>query len=356
MSKALITGGIGFIGYHLSRRLLGDGYQVHALDNGSRGVLDADVEGLRADPRYELILSDVMDDAGLPGLDEDYTEIYHLAAIVGVSNVVGRPYQVLRNNVDLLAKIVQFARRQKKLQRLVFASTSEVYAGTLHYFGMQIPTPESTPLTLADLDQPRTSYMLSKIYGEALCRWSGLPFTIVRPHNLYGPRMGVAHVIPEIMQRGLRTPPGGSIVVFSPEHRRTFCYIDDAIELIIRLARSEAALNGTFNVGSTCGEISMASLAEVVLEIVGKAQTIERGPETEGSPPRRCPDMQRAIAATGYTPASPLDEGVPQTYAWYRRHHLDEPNRQRRPRPAGSAENQAAGSGTRIAAHEHSPD
>jgi nucleoside-diphosphate-sugar epimerase len=176
--------------------------------------------------------------------------------------------------------------------------------------------------------------MLSKIYGEALCRWSGLPFTIVRPHNVYGPRMGDAHVIPEILQRALRTPPGGSIVVFSPEHRRTFCYIDDAIELIVRLARSEAALNGTFNVGSTCPEISIASLAEVVLEVVGKGQTMGRGPETEGSPSRRCPDMRQAIAATGYTPSFPLPEGIRRTYGWYRGHVIEEPSRQHRPQLA----------------------
>jgi nucleoside-diphosphate-sugar epimerase len=334
MSKALITGGIGFIGYHLSRHLLAEGGQVHALDNCSRGALDAEVGQLRMHPRYKLILSDLMDDGCRSGLDEDYTEIYHLAAIVGVSNVVAQPYGVLRNNVDLLTRILEFAGRQSRLRRLIFVSTSEVYAGTLQYFGMQIPTPESVPLTLTDLRQPRTSYMLSKIYGEALCHWSGAPFTIVRPHNVYGPRMGEAHVIPELLRRASQTPPGGSIVVFSPEHRRTFCYVDDAVELMLRLARSEVAMNGTFNVGSTCPEISIASLAEVVLEVVGKGQIVERGPETKGSPSRRCPDMRQAIAAAGYRPSFPLPEGIRCTYRWYRANVFEEPDRQHRPEPA----------------------
>jgi UDP-glucose 4-epimerase len=320
MSKALITGGIGFIGYHLSRRLLAEGGQVHALDNCSRGALDDDIAQLRLHPRYKLFLSDLMDNGCFSGLDGDYTEIYHFAAIVGVTNVVAQPYFVLRNNVDLLTRILEFARRQGRLRRLIFASTSEVYAGTLQYFGMQIPTPESTPLTLTDLRQGRTSYMLSKIYGEALCRWSGTPFTIVRPHNVYGPRMGEAHVIPELLRRASQARPGKSIVVFSPEHRRTFCYIDDAVELMLRLARSDVAREGTFNVGSTCSEISIASLANIVLQAVGKGQIVESGPETEGSPSRRCPDMHQTIAATGYTPAFPLPEGIRRTYDWYRTH------------------------------------
>lgn len=326
MSKALITGGIGFIGYNLSRRLLAEGGEVHALDNCSRGALDADVAQLREHPRYKLILSDLMDDGCLSGLDEDYTEIYHLAAIVGVRNVVAKPYAVLVNNVDLLTRILELSKQQRCLRRLIFASTSEVYAGTLQHFGMQIPTPESTPLTLTDLHQPRTSYMLSKIFGEALCHWSGAPFTIVRPHNVYGPRMGEAHVIPELLRRASQTPPGGSVVVFSPEHRRTFCYIEDAVELMLRLARSAAAVNGTFNIGSTCSEITIASLAEVIFDVVGKGQTVEPGPETEGSPSRRCPDMRETIAATGYTPSFPLSEGIRRTYEWYRAYVFEEPS------------------------------
>ena len=98
-----------------------------------------------------------------------------------------------------LAAVSTAAARFEKL--FVFASTSEVYAGSLEHFGLPIPTPETAPLGLPDLGRPRTTYMLSKIYGEALCRHAGLPFTILRPHNLYGPRMGMAHVIPELHAR-----------------------------------------------------------------------------------------------------------------------------------------------------------
>ena len=88
---------------------------------------------------------------------------------------------------------IDIAKKQKRLKRLLFASTSEVYAGTLRYHGLEFPTTEETPLTVSDLRHPRTSHMLSKIYGEALLRQSNLPYTIFRPHNFYGPRMGMSH-------------------------------------------------------------------------------------------------------------------------------------------------------------------
>jgi nucleoside-diphosphate-sugar epimerase len=92
----------------------------------------------------------------------------------------------------MLENVLTLARDQRDFSRFLFASTSEVYAGTLQYFGMPIPTPENTPLAMTALDEPRTSYMISKIMGEAMCQQSGLPFTIFRPHNVYGPRMGMA--------------------------------------------------------------------------------------------------------------------------------------------------------------------
>jgi len=160
--------------------------------------------------------------------------------------------------------------------------------------------------------------MLSKIYGEALCRQAGAPFTIVRPHNLYGPRMGMQHVIPELLGRAHDSPEGGKLRVFSPSHSRTFCYIDDAIELIVRLAQSPAGLGGTFNIGSPDPETPIAELAELIVRTVGRRLKIEAGPDTEGSPRRRRPDVSLAITATRYTPSVPLTEGLRRCYAWYR--------------------------------------
>ena len=318
VNKVLITGGLGFIGYHLSRRLLAEGFEVHAYDNRRRGTIDAQVEALRANSSYRLIIGDLIDEDGLEWLADEYTYIFHMAAIVGVRRVAEQPYQVLTENVSALANVIELARRQADLRRLVFPSTSEVYAGTLQHFGLAFPTPETTPLTVTDVALPRTSYMLSKIYGEALCQHAGVPFTIVRPHNIYGPRMGMAHVIPELLKRSHQIPMGGKLPVFSANHKRTFCYIDDAVEFIIRLAKAPAALRGTFNIGSSADEISMARLAELILAMIGKDLEIEFAPATQGSAERRQPHLGRTIDVTGYTPAVSLHEGILRTYEWYR--------------------------------------
>jgi UDP-glucose 4-epimerase len=325
VKKALVTGGLGFIGFHLSARLLAEGFEVHAIDNRERGAVDAEIEALAADGRYRLILGDILEDGWLDQLDDGYDLVFHLAAIVGVSNVVRQPYRVLHDNAAALARMLEWSQRQEKLHRFVFPSTSEVYAGTLESFGIKIPTGEDTPLTVADLGRPRTSYMLSKIYGEALCRHSGVPFTIVRPHNVYGPRMGMAHVVPELLDRAHRSQDGGKLLVFSPSHSRTFCYVDDAVELIVRLALSPLGTGGTFNIGSPDGETSIAELAALVIRTVCRRVEIEVGPDTDGSPVRRRPDITAAISAASYAPSVPLTEGLQRSYAWYRTNVFDVP-------------------------------
>jgi len=320
MKKVLITGGAGFIGLHLSIQLLAQGYEVTACDNGLRGSFDRYIGALGNNKRYRLVRCDLLDDRCFDEVGDSYTHIFHLAAIVGVRNVVERPYAVLRDNARCLMRVIDMAREQRKLQRLVFPSTSEVYAGTQQVFGIEFPTRETTPLTVGDFRQPRTSYMLSKIYGEALCHQAGIPFSIVRPHNVYGPRMGMAHVVPELLERAHYSMAGGKLRVFSPNHTRTFCFVEDAVKLIIGVATSSEGVNKTFNIGTSSEETSMKMLARLVTKTVGKSLQIECGPETQGSPPRRRPDVSQAVAVAGYTPSVSLAEGVRRTYEWYRDH------------------------------------
>ena len=116
----------------------------------------------------ELKTGNLLDKTIVDEIESDYDYIYHLAAIIGVQNVLNRSYEVLANNVILTIIAIDIAKKQEHLKRLLFASTSEVYAGTLSYHGLEFPTAEDTPLTVSDLKHPRTSYMISKIYGEAL--------------------------------------------------------------------------------------------------------------------------------------------------------------------------------------------
>jgi len=319
MPKTLITGGAGFIGGHLAARLLGEGHQVVLVDNLSRGVRDETLATLSEQPGFSVTIADLRDPGSLDDVGTDFTHVFHFAALLGVQNVLDRPAAVLRENVAMVETMLDVAARQNGLERFVFPSTSEVYVGTQQAFELPIPSPESTPLAISPLDHPRTSYMLSKIYGEALVHQSGLPFTIVRPHNFYGPRMGLAHVVPQLLQRIHAAHDGDELVVYSMDHRRTFCFIDDAIEYLVRLLGPHGE-HGTFNVGVQSPEVTIGELAELLMGVVGRDLQIVPGETTPGSPPRRCPDMSRTIGATGHEPAVSLEAGVRRTYKWYRDH------------------------------------
>ena len=309
MKKILITGGAGFIGSHLGQSLAASGdCQIDLIDNFSRTGNNPEI--ISRDLRQPNVLDD---------LGRDYNLIYHFAALLGVANVLEKPFEVLCDNTLMVTRVLEFAQLQKKLQRFIFASTSEVYAGTLRYFQMQIPTPETTPLTVTDLSSPRSSYMLSKIYGEALCHYAGVPFTILRPHNIYGPRMGSSHVIPQLLEKAHYAEKGGELEVYSPTHRRTFCYIDDALRWIRFASEKSSTLGQTLNVGNNSPEISMRDLAKLVAEVVGKDLKIVERSDTEGSPTRRAPDNSRIISSTGSKSAVDLRSGVERTYDWYRK-------------------------------------
>jgi len=316
MDKVLITGGAGFIGFHLAKQLLKSDCQVDLLDNFSRGVNDKDLSNISEDEKVNLINLDLLNPARISHLDNDYNYIYHLAAVIGVQHVLKAPYDVLTKNFILLENTLAVAKRQKNLKRLVFASTSEVYAGTLFHYGLKFPTEESTPLTISDLPEARSTYMLSKIYGEATCIHSRLPVTIIRPHNFYGPRMGLSHVIPELMKKiiDLNT---GMLDVFSVEHKRTFCYIADAVEMIQKLVESELTIGDSYNIGNQDEEISMGDLAQKIISLLGKEVVVNPMPPTSGSPERRCPSINKLNNVINYTKKYSIDKGLKATFNWY---------------------------------------
>jgi nucleoside-diphosphate-sugar epimerase len=301
----------------LGNRLLDLGYKVDLADNFARGVKDSFLIDLSKKNGANLFDTDLLKKDDLQKFDKDYDLIFHLAAIIGVQYVLKSPFDVLSKNVELLQNIIDFGKLQSNLKKLVFTSTSEIYAGTLKYFSMKIPTPEDTPLTITDLSENRTSYMLSKIYGEALCLHSGLPITIVRPHNFYGPRMGLSHVIPELLKKAYFCKHK-SLEVFSPGHKRTFCYIDDAVEMIRLLAECENTASQAYNIGNESPEISIEEAARTIIKTVGKDLTIIPQSVTAGSPARRCPDMSKTLSATGFKSKIDLTAGVQKTFDWYK--------------------------------------
>jgi UDP-glucose 4-epimerase len=315
--RALVTGGCGFIGSHLARRLLDDGWEVDLLDDFSRADHDEDLRALLRAPGVRLVERDLREPGALDGLGP-HELVFHLAAMLGVANVLEHPYETLRDNNAMLVRVLEWAREQRSPPRLLFTSTSEVYAGTLEEGMLPVPTPEDVPIVVPPRERPRTSYMLSKLYGEALCLAAGLPVTIVRPHNFYGPRMGMSHVMPELLGRAHAAPAGGTLEVYSVDHRRTFCFIDDAVELVLRAALAPEGEGRVLNAGAQEPEWTIREVAEVVCRTVGKPLEIRPLPPTPGSPERRAPDLAAMSELTGYTPSVGLEEGVRRTYDWYR--------------------------------------
>jgi nucleoside-diphosphate-sugar epimerase len=317
--RALVTGAAGFIGLALSRSLLDEGWEVDLADDFSRGKQDRELAALSQRQGVELFPINLTNAGATDQLAHDYDRIFHFAAIIGVARVIAHPYETLSRNVEMTIEMLRLARRQRDLSVFVFASTSEVYAGSLLTGDLQFPTPESSPLVLPPLAAPRTSYMLSKLYGEALLLQSGVPGVIVRPHNIYGPRMGTEHVIPELMKRMQGLSAGDDLSIASPTHIRTFCYIDDAIGMISRLAGNPDAVGQPWNIGTESPEVTIFELAEIIRQVLGSPVRLVPGEETQGSPTRRCPAMQRTDSATGWHQRVPLTEGIARTYEWYSR-------------------------------------
>jgi len=319
MSKSiLITGGAGFIGYHLACDLARSGHKVCLVDNFVRGLLDEWIATLIEDEMVTLLQVDLIDLDDVLSIGRNFDVIFHLAAIIGVRHVLRQPYDVLTRNTRMLENVITLAKQQRDLSRFLFASTSEVYAGTLHYFTLQIPTPENAPLTVTDLSSSRTSYMLSKIMGEAMVQQAGLPFTIFRPHNVYGPRMGMAHVIPEQFRNIYLAKNGDSIIVRSASHKRAFCFVDDAVQMLKGMALSPSCENRTLNLGVQSPEVTIRDLVQKCVNCSGKNLSLIEKTATPGSPERRAPEMCETISLAGVEPEVELEAGLERTWDWYR--------------------------------------
>ena len=314
--KALISGGGGFIGFNLAKKIIGAGGQAHVLDNNVKLKNDVEFMEFTNCSLVEFIEVDFASKDWFDVVDDDYTHYVHLAAMLGVDNVISHPLATLNVNAELTISFVKRALLQPSKPHFLFASTSEVYAGTMAQGTIEVPTPEECPIILPDISSPRVSYMLSKLYGEAIVTHSGLPHTIFRPHNIYGPRMGMRHVIPQLMQRAVSTE-ADFLEVFSPFHSRTFCYIDDAVEQLFRLMRRDALSGEVVNIGNEKPEVTMFQLAEMVLKMVNKNVPIKAGKDTVGSPRRRCPKMRKCFEMTSYNNKVGLQLGLEKTFRWY---------------------------------------
>ncbi len=318
MSKnIIITGGAGFIGFHLSKQLEKKGYQIYLIDNLSRGQLDLEFKNFIKKKNIKFIKKDLKKKLKLNIKNIRY--IFHLAGSVGVENINKKPYQSLINNIITLKNIIDFNSKQNNLAKIILFSTSEIYSPLIKNNKIKFPLKEKNKIIFENENISRDAYYVSKAINEKLIQFSKIKHLILRPHNIYGPRMGYSHVIPELIKKILneKNKKTNKTIIFSPNHKRAFCYIDDAVDQIIKLSLNKKIKNSVFNIGNMKEEIKVIDLAKKLKKTLFRKSKLIRGPITAGSPFRRVPDMnktQKAIKKYKYTN---LNNGLIKTLDWY---------------------------------------
>lgn len=315
----LITGGAGFIGYHLARFHLQRGDAVTILDNHFKdgGRADEAFQVLAAHPGVRAIAADLTVPLSGVRAEGPFDVVYHLAAINGTRLFYEIPFQVARTNLLMTLHLLDWLAAQP-VGRLLYASTSEVYAGCEDVGLLAIPTGEDTPVVFPQPTNVRFCYGTSKFMGEFLClqfgRERAVPTSVVRYHNVYGPRMGDKHVIPEFIARAHRGER--PFRVYGGDETRAFCYVDDAVEATWRIAATPACADEILHVGNAQEEISMASLARVVIAQAGASEDLLECGRRSGSVSRRCPDTSKLRRLTGFMARVGLQEGLAKTREW----------------------------------------
>ena len=288
MNKILITGAAGFIGNHLISKMIDMKYKFILIDNFSRGIKDKFFKNIIKRKNIKLVNLNLTKPYNLNYINIKY--VFHLAARIGVKNVIKNPSETINDNLLMLINTINAVKHQNKNSKFIFFSTSEVYSPLIDTNVAKFPLNESVNFIIKKNTQPRDSYYISKLVGEKIVELSGLKYLNLRPHNIYGTRMGSSHVIPELIRKFMTKSK--NIKIYSPSHSRAFCNIDDAIDQIIKVAFNKKATNKTLNIGNNTEEIKIIDLAYKIKKTLSSNKKIIRGPDTPGSPKRRVPDLR----------------------------------------------------------------
>lgn len=319
MAHALITGGAGFIGGHLSQRLLDAGHQVTVIDDLSTGRFK-NIEPLTTNPNFRYAIEDIRNIHVMDRLVSECDLIYHLAAAVGVEKIISQPIDTIEINIGGTEVVLKTARRYRK--KVMIASTSEVYGK-----GTRFPFYEDDDSLLGPTTRSRWSYATSKAIDEFLVlayhKEVDLPVVIFRLFNTVGPRQTGQYgmVLPRFVQAALAGKP---ISVYGDgQQTRCFGNVRDVVAAIHGLAETDKAVGQVFNIGSQ-EEISILALAERVRERANSQSEIRLIPYDQAYEAgfedfrRRVPALDKIRATIGWEPTTTLDETIDQIIAYYR--------------------------------------
>lgn len=312
--KVLVTGADGFIGSHLTERLIEEGCEVKAFTcynfSNSWGWLDTvEKEKLK---EAKIHTGDVRDIDSVRRAMEGVDIVFHLAALIGIPYSYHAPYSYVETNINGTLNVIQAA-RAANVGRVLVTSTSEVYGSALY-----VPIDEKHP------KQGQSPYSASKIgadhMAESFYKSFGLPVVIVRPFNTYGPRQSARAIIPTVITQllsGLKEVRLGAL-----EPTRDLVYVSDVADAFLKLAICDKAVGEEVNI-STQKDISIGDLARLIIKLIDTKAKIVSDPERlrpkSSEVQRLCGCNKKILALTGWKPEHSLEDGLHKTIAWFKK-------------------------------------
>ena len=314
--KYLITGGAGFIGSHLAEKLVNTGAEVTIVDNFSTG-LSSNLKSIEG--KYHIFRGSILDRSVMADLVLQSDYVVHLAAALGVFNIVNKPLESLKTNLQGSEIVLEAADKYKK--PVLIASTSEVYGKN-----NKVPLNEEDDRIIGHPLKSRWSYSEAKAVDESLAYFyyleNKLPIRIVRFFNTVGPRQvgNYGMVVPRFVSAALKNQP---LQVYGDgDQIRCFCHVDDAVRALLLVMDSDKAVGNVFNIGNN-QQISIIELAKKIIEITGSKSEIVKVPYSEAYPEgfedmqRRVPDISKIKSVLGWTPQIGLDQIIKDIAAFY---------------------------------------
>jgi len=310
--RVVITGGAGFIGTTLARRLV-DENDVVALDNLHRDALSG--TDLAAHPNFEFVQCDVLDPERLTELVQGATHLVHAAAIAGVDTVLQSPVRTMRvNMIGTYNALEAGLAAADTLERLIEFSTSEVFGS----YAFRVD--ETSATTQGSVGEARWTYAVSKLAGEHMAHAYhdefGLPTVSVRPFNVYGPGQIGGGAIRAFIETALA---GDDLTIHGDGSQiRAWCYVDDMVDGLLVSLEHPRAVGESFNIGNARSAVTIFDLAQRVKRLTGCPGEIVFRPLHYTDVELRIPNVDKARELLGFEAKVELDEGLERTIAWYR--------------------------------------
>ena len=316
--KVFITGGAGFLGGEVIKRLL-DNNEIIIYDNLTRDSVK--YTNILEHKNVIFVQGDVLDfDYVKKTIEEHSPEIIiHMAAVVGIDRVIVNPIRTIE--VDFIGtynvlKSIEFI--IPKIEKFLYLSTSEVFGA----FAYNVDETHTT--NLSPVGEARWTYQISKLAGEHLLngyyKMHNLPIVIVRPFNVYGAYQTGSTAIGAFIQRALKNEP--ITIHGSGNQIRSWCYVDDFINGIMACLENDIAVGNIFNIGNPNGTLTINFLAQMVIEQLGSKSIIQYVPQSAADVELRIPSIEKAASLLGYKPKVSLRDGIFRMAEWYRHINL----------------------------------